>query len=259
MARSTWISVGALALFFATPCRAAVLFNDSTFNLANYTQQLYSSDPTITVGAAQNLASGNPAPSLEIRIGTPAVNFETQQGFINNGFTFDPTTQGTISSIDFSLDKKFTSNLDFDFNSVRALIEQGGNFYEASISISTTQGVWTMGTGSLVASDFALFNFVTGALDPSQNPSFSGAALAFGFVNRFAQVAPAGFDPIAASDDVFYDNLALALNVADSSVPEPASLTLLGSGLAIALARRRRLSTARSETSGSSPARGARS
>ena len=245
MARSTWISVGALALFLASPCRAAVLFSDSTFNLANYTQQLYSSEPTITVGATQNLATGNPAPSLEIRIGTPAVNFETQQGFINNGFTFDPTTQGAISSIDFSLDKNFTANLGFSFNSVRALIEQGGNFYEATISLSTTQGVWTTGAATLLASDFALFNFVTGALDASQNPSFSGTALAFGFVNRFSQAQPPGTDPIAASDDVFYDNLSLALNVAESSVPEPASVTLLGSGLAIALARRRRLSSSR--------------
>ena len=237
MSRSSWISVGALALFLATPCRAAVLFSDSTFNLANYSQQLYNSDPTITVGVTQNVATGNPAPSLEIRISTPAINFESQQGLINNGFTFDPTTQGAISSIDFSLDKNFTSNQDFSFNSVRALVEQGGNFYEATIPISTTQGVWTTGAATLLASNFALFNFVTGVVDPSQNPSFSGGPLAFGFVNSFSVTSDV---PVADSEDVFYDNLSLTLNVAQSAVPEPASLTLFGSGVAIALARRRR-------------------
>jgi hypothetical protein len=91
---------------------ADVIFTDNTFNLSNYSEST-----TFTSGASltfeQCASCGNPGSALQIIwsvISPPPATSRIAIGFVNNAFSYNPQTQGTISSIGASIDQNFTWN-----------------------------------------------------------------------------------------------------------------------------------------------------
>jgi hypothetical protein len=202
-------------------------FKDSTFNLANYTGINYRSDPAISISSSQCATCGTSASkALHILTTYPAeTNLLLMEGFINTTFTYNPSLQGVISSISSSVDKYyiFRSGGTFTSNFFRPMILQDGNYYMAAIPVSVTPGVYNNGSASgLLATDFQLFDFLTGAFNSSSHPNFSGDTMEFGLANRITNTFTT-----ADGNITNYDNYSLTV----ASVPEPSALLLMAFGL----------------------------
>jgi hypothetical protein len=242
MTRLTFTCSVALTMFMASvPAFSDVIFTDTTFNLADYTVTTpFKSDSASTVSDAQCASCGNPGQALQILMSLPNSGDEIALGFINNTFSYNPLTQGAISTISASADKNITLNqsgTDLG-NTFRPLIEQDGNFYLAAIPgpavTGSTTGFNTLSQAGLTASSFQRFDFSTGAF-VAGSPNFSGDAMLFGL----GQVTILGGEK-NVSFEADYDNLKLDI----VSTPEPSTLKLLAGLLALlaafGLARRPR-------------------
>ncbi len=237
------VTVGLVITLLATnPCSGdTIVFSDSTFNLANYSQANFLDNGAVTITTAQTLTGGNPGAALEITGDVPPNNaFASMQGFVNTSFVYNPATQGALLTIDASTDKEFNTDLNLASNSFRPLILQGGNYYTATIPLPATKNTWLTGSqAGLAASDFILFDFATGTFDATQHPDFAGGGMEFGIANRLTQTS----NTSPNHDDILYDNLRVQLN----TVPEPGEIADLfgigGVGL-VGLAWRRRRAVA---------------
>jgi hypothetical protein len=214
-----------LGLFYifcgGTRSSAGVVFSDSTFDLANYNQIEFVSNPSITVSVSQTLTGGDPGAALQILIGQPGSNaFSLNLGFLNTSFVYDPAAQGQLLSLNASVDGYVqSSNRSLNILTFNPIIFQSGNYYIANIVIPGSQGIWNAETASgLTASDFDLLSFATGTTDSTQHPDFSGGVMLLGLE---AGVSADGSR--ATNYDLRNDNLVFSLN---SAVPEPGSLTL---------------------------------
>jgi hypothetical protein len=164
----------------------------------------------------------------------------TAAGAIENAFSYDPTTQGAITSIDASVDKDFivTTSSPTTYQSVfRPMILQSGNYYLATIPIGPVaapgdSGYITASQNGLTADDFTLYSFVTG-IASAAHPDFGGGPLQFGL----ATVAPLASGTTA---NINFDNLRFQVNSV-APTPIPGTLPLLATGLAAMgmVARRR--------------------
>jgi PEP-CTERM motif len=219
----------ALAGVLAVPAMADSTFQDSTFNLSNYTQTgIFRSDPLSTLTVSHCAACGDPGAGLmffttNVNVATTAV------GLVGKTFIYNPATQGALSTVDASVDKDLTANFVVMGtplgNTFRPLIEQDGVFYLAAISGpgisgSNTTGYNLLSQAGLTAADFLSYDFSTGTFGTA-NPNFNGDAMQFGLGQIFGTGGP--FVNLEAD----YDNLQLNLH----SAPEPGTLLLLGLGL----------------------------
>ncbi|MDE2147131.1 MAG: PEP-CTERM sorting domain-containing protein [Burkholderiales bacterium] len=235
----------ALGLGTAAASAAPVSFFDGTFNLANYSQLSYTTDPTVTITASQLTSGGNPGDALSVQFAIPGgpVSLESYQGFVNTAFTYDPSVQGPVAGIDFSSDRYV------DYGSVlnplittlsRPLLLQSGQAYLAPFLDPQVRSAWfTSAKSGLTAADFAGFDFGTGAINAAAHPDFSagGAPIEFGLASRLLLNLPTGLGaPLTA--EYRFDNLAITLNPA-ATVPEPPTWALIGLALPALLWRRR--------------------
>ena len=232
---------------------AGVVFTDSTFNLAGYSTTPTFMTPAVTLTYGQCPSCGNPALGLQIVVNeTTAAGGAADVGFVNNLFTYDPGTQGAISSIDAQVDKNllidvgntngFGIGTTFG-NTFRPLISQGGLYYLAAIAGPTlpgptSSGPYSMSTGyntlsqaGLLATNFTQYDFATGVFGIA-HPNFAAGVLSFGL----GQISSVGTGFTNTTTTAQYDNL--RINV--TSVPEPGTLALFGFGLAGVFAMRRR-------------------
>src|SRR3954470_18452210 len=120
------------------PAMADVVFTDSTFNLANYTQTApFSNDPSASLAVAQCPSCGVSGSGLQTvaTFTSSPVGTLVGETLINNLFSYNPQMQGAIASIDASVAKNiFTTITGTGFgNTFRLTIEQGGIFYQAAI------------------------------------------------------------------------------------------------------------------------------
>lgn len=249
MTQSRFICAVALGVFFVSvPAFADVVFQDSTFNPAdysNFTEPSFSNGLG-TITPSQCASCGNPGNALHIssdfgntisQIGVVA------QAFANTNFSYDPSLLGPILSISASVDKNeiidvTSTNPPFS-NTFRPLIEQDGNFYMAAIPGPTNTGGGSTGflnfsKSGLVATDFLQYDFTSGTF-LSGHPNFAGDPMLFGL----GQITTIG-NFRRSNITLVYDNLNLDI----VSTPEPSSLSLLAALLPLLavgrLARRRK-------------------
>ena len=242
MRRMTFRAIAIVAvayLFAAIPAFASVTFTDSTFNLSDYGPlQQYLGNPDMTGSVQQSVSFGNPAPSVEFIVNWPGNDNAdaVYQGLIHNGWSYDPGTQGALSSINFAEDKYIHASGDITLSgsNIRMLMLQGGNYYIAATPVNVAFDTWESGAGTFLPTDFNYIDFATGILDTTKHPDFASGMMQFGLANYYALTLT---DPLEV--DTYYDNLSITLNQA---VPEPGSLLLLGSGIVgVAGVVRRRL------------------
>jgi hypothetical protein len=220
----------------------SVTFQDGTFAGA-VLSQLYVSDPANSTATATPCPNcGNPnGPGFQFianfdsqAVGNPNNSATTLPqatfGVVETTFTYNPATQGAITSISASVDKNLSTNETSTVaigNTFRPLIEQDGNFYFAAIagpSLATgpgSTGYNTISGSGLSANDFLLFNFTTGVFGTT-HPDFAGDAIVFGLGQTF------NFAP-GTNNEADYDNLSLTVN---SAVPEPSTWAMLLLGFA---------------------------
>jgi hypothetical protein len=224
------------------PAMADVVFTDSTFNLANYTQTgPFSNDPSASLAVAQCPSCGVSGSGLQTvaTFNSSPVGTTVDETLINNLFSYNPQTQGVIASIDASVAKNiFTTITGTGFgNTFRLTIEQGGIFYEDLIpglpfngpNDATHPGYALISATDLLATNFISFDPTTGVTG-SGNPNFAGTTLLFGLTQN---TGTSGTGTLTTQ----YDNLNIDIHPA----PEPTSLALLVSSLAgLGLIRRRR-------------------
>lgn len=228
----------AVASVLAVPAKADSTFQDSTFNLSNYTQTgTFLSDPfsTLTVSHCPNC--GDPGAGLKF-VSTNVNVATTAVGLVNNFWVYNPGTQGALGTVDASVDKDLSVNFFITGtplgNTFRPLIEQDGVFYMAAIpgpgvTGSNTSGYDLISQTGLTAADFTSFDFTTGVAGTA-HPNFSGDAMEFGIGQEF------GTGGTGENIEADYDNLQLKLH----SMPEPGTFLLLGLGLGtLALAARK--------------------
>lgn len=230
-----------LVLVAATPSWGDTTFTDGTFNLSDYNIVTFNSDPSdVTINVSQT-SSGNPGTALEVinSWSAPNITFSTAVALLNTSFIFNPSSQGGIQNLNFSVDRfiTLTGGILGGTNNASALVLQNGNYYFDTVAGPTLiagQYQTVSGTG-LLASDFQLIDLSTGNIDTTQHPDFSssGGAIDFGILVRFGHINAL---PVGGNLDVREDNLSYSI----TPVPEPSSLLLLLSGLAPFVALRRR-------------------
>jgi hypothetical protein len=212
----------------AAPVVNAKTFADGNFNLADYDiTQLQTGGGSIDVSASST--AGQPAPSLTIITTTPAspqTQFNATEYFLGKAFTYDPTVEGAISSIDWSLDVYASiPNFNIAFLGGAIIVKQNGNIYIHGANVAPIQGVFeTAAQSGVKQNNFNLMvDLTTGATNSSLHPDFSSGVMQFGTISGW--MMPVGLGP--ATVDVKLDNLRIDV----TAVPEPDTLALLLSGL----------------------------
>jgi hypothetical protein len=236
MTRLRFVCVLASAMSLAsTPALADIIFADSTFNLANYTETAQFTFEA-SIAASQCASCGNPGTALQFVAtfgDTTSANGAADQGFINNTFSYNPKNQGALGSLTASVDKNLGINVTTPANNpfgntFRPLIEQDGNIYLAAIPGPTLLGGFTgfnsLSQSGLVATDFQKYDFSTGTFLTGA-PDFSGDLMLFGL----GQITGIGGYPSSQVTAV-YDNLRFDLVIA---APEPSSFWLLAGIVAV--------------------------
>jgi hypothetical protein len=161
------------------------------------------------------MSGGNPDMFRSVLTTTGAI---VQSAHVRAGWSYD-TSLGAVQAIEWSIDYRNINSFG-QGHAFAAMIEQGGVYYRGGGTITgSTSFVWESFTETLTASNFTRMDGGGG------NPNFSSGILNFGF---------------ATSNDggnginVGYDNLTIDF------VPEPATLAVLGAGIACLIARRRK-------------------
>jgi len=239
---SITLAIG-LALAVGTiSASATTVFSDGDFNNVTATPIFTSGGNTRSISqcAACGTGGGLGIGAVVNTTGSTGTTV-TAAGEIENTFSYDPTTQGVITSIDVSVDKDFiiaTSSPPTTYpSSFRPMILQGGNYYLAVIPIGLVSapgdsGYITASKNGLTAADFSFYSFVTG-IAGATHPDFAGGPLQFGLATV---VALSG----GTKANINFDNLRFQVNSV-APTPIPGTLPLLASGLAVigVVARRR--------------------
>ena len=216
-----------LALVGCSVARADVTFSDTEFPISNWGFETVTSGTGGTSIPAQ-VAGGNPGNARQITNNVNA-NGGTVFGVSRYGTTnatrYDPSTQGAISSIDYSIDARWLSGIGGQGHSIMLGIKQNVTVYYAHIEITGSDGLWhTFGTTGLTAADFT--NLTAGA---PIDFSAAGAPLRVGFI--VGNSAP----NISYTNVVLYDNFTAVVH----NVPTPGGIALVGVGVLVAMRRRR--------------------
>ncbi len=225
MRSSTFCS--ASLLLAAATLWGDVTFTDTTFNVPDYTISYYKTDPSIEITVQQTQNGGNPGQALEILYTFPPISGNDFVGLARSSFSYDPSAQGAIQSISFSIDKYSTytgcdtPTCQLGTNTARPTILQNGQFYMAVINIPGPAATYITAKATLRATDFGLFDFTSGNLNTAVNPNFSSGVMQFGFTNRYMFQ----FDQTSQAD-VRYDNLAITVHSTPSTAPTISSVSL---------------------------------
>lgn len=225
---------------------ASVTFSDGTFNLSDYSITKYQTGGA-DFNISQSADGGNPGQGLQIEVNIPT-NYEflfyTSASIMNKTFSYDPGTQGTISSIDASADghgQVTRGGVPVPLSPLGGsgsgggviLLEQNGHFYTNLVGVIGPPSVGsndyhTSHANGLKEADFGLItDLATFELDKTQHPNFSSGVIEFG-VPYFLYFTSLGFMPETNAFSVS-DNLSFTI----STVPEPETYAMLLAGLGL--------------------------
>ncbi len=224
------------SIMMAAAAKADVVFSDGTFS--NYQTGFVASTGGATLASSKCANCGDPGSALNLVI-SDSDGSNLGAAIINPLFSYNPQTQGTIASINASVDKDLTVIAPplFAFgNTFRPVIEQNGAFYTAAIfgpAVTVPVGGTTATSGynlftapNLTAADFNQFDTATGLIG-TNHPDFSGSAILFGLGQVIAaNPADAGHALTVTST---FDNLSIAVH----AVPEPATWALFIGGFGL--------------------------
>jgi len=224
------MSFRALALIVALSANlslAGTIFSDGTFTPLAWTTVQEVGIGSVVISRVET--GGNPDQYLR-------VDHQNFTGVLaayhyRTGATYDPSWQGAIATVAWSLDEIAIMNLDTTSVAAGGALGQNGKNYYSVAPNNITKESWdTFGLSGLSAASFRTF------ADGNDHPDFStsGAPITFGIWT--ASDNGARTDPRAAG----LDNWSFEI----TAVPEPSSLLILGAGLAgvgaLALRRKRR-------------------
>jgi hypothetical protein len=220
------VAILAIASQAVTADAAIVTFTDSTFDLTNYSVQVFQPGGA-TINSYQTLTDGNPGAALRSDTTIPAGgSFRTAEWWLNDSFIYDSSSEGAIQSISYSQDRYFgISGITLSAKGANLVIFQNGNYFLTSNSLPAVNNTWHTGVAmNLVSSDFNLVtDLTTWATSSASHPDFNSGTLQFGFLTGlFVNGSHA-----VVTGDARIDNLSITI----SSVPLPAAIWLFGSGL----------------------------
>ena len=209
----------------AITASASTVLADGTFSSVTVTSSYSANSASITTFAPCT-SCGNTGAALKVTVdGTNSIVAGVSDiGFIDNVLSYDPGTQGAITSINASydrlLDPNFSLSVPYNF---RLVIEQGGVYYATAINTGGTDTghVWhNLSVSNLLAASFSAYNFATGVTNSALHPDFSGGPILFG-VAALVNVGA------GQTSSAIYDNLSVTVN----PTPLPAAISLFASGL----------------------------
>jgi hypothetical protein len=207
--------IGLLGVAISSCYALSVSITDDTFNPPDWSQDLSKSAPGTAAGFSQVLSGGNPGSFGQVNL-TIAPNSSAALMTYCTGQSYSPVTQGAIDSISFSGDFKaiaYSDDIYFGF-------KQGGTLYLLQTWFSYINGPsWTNVT---CFADSALM--FQDRLSSNPPPDFvDGAPLEFGIYMSYL-----------VSDTQFQSSLGMDnFQVAVTTIPEPATITLAACGLGI--------------------------
>lgn len=213
------IAAAVLLSWLLVPTKAGagtIIIEDGTFNNADWSLRTTGTDASHTTTLSQVTSGGNPGSYQQMQFD---LGSDSSTGVYGYAFytaqTYDPATQGAITSIDFSEDHKQSA----DLGGGLALV-QNGELYASPFNYFSGNDQWT----KFGVTDLTLANFQ----GPAGQPDFSatGTSIAFGYY--FARYSPPGIVDGGA------DNWTVTLHTAPA-VPEPPGLLLAASAAAFAL------------------------
>jgi hypothetical protein len=222
MSRGATAALIALALvaYPVAGSASTVTFTDGAFNLADYTESpLYASGMYVTYRSCT--VCGDPGNAVMITgTSTNRIAGAASLAFINSNFVYNPAA-GQITSISASVNKDLITNriVTRFGDTFHPTIEQGGNFYVASVSGPNLNGrittYNTLAASGLTATDFEEYNFSTGRFEANY-PNFSGGPMEFGLSQFFTMNKEFGLLARA-----YYDNLTITLDTTPAITVNP--------------------------------------
>ncbi len=210
--------------FIAVLCLLAVA-TPSVAGTITLTESSFLTPPadTIVLGTGSSTAttvSGYRNISLAVDPGEGRNHYE-----LIDGFSYDPSAQGAVTSASFSIDfrRTFSSTPLATQTALWMVVQQGGTTYDEFATVTTSTSFVNF-TNTDITALFPLVDWV------------SGGEILFGFGNSAFAGGGIGF-----TIDGGYDNFEVTVNFDESTISEPGTLVVFGLGLiGIGYMRRRR-------------------
>jgi hypothetical protein len=222
----------------AVPCLAAIVIADPTMGAGSYSGATVagSSGGGVSASSTSPGSGGNTGPHRSTAISFGAGSFGLAQyvGELNTLNTWNPATQGAITTVAFAIDQQVSDLLPFPQQNLQLTfgLRQGGITYYGGGWAPFYNTSWSSTSTTLLNAT----NF--GPVGSRPDFSASGGVIEFGyFVGAFA--APGGVSAtlnvdnfcVAVNEGLGGCAAALAGTGGGADLPEPASIAMMGSAL----------------------------
>jgi hypothetical protein len=224
------IIAAAMCVFGNAASAGTITFSDTEFDNANWTKNVpfaINGATSSDLSGGQVSTGGNPGPYLTSTTTLGGSAEALERFWALSGATYDPSAQGAVTSVSFSLDHRqfagFNAGHQFGLG-----IRQGGRVFavHSFANVLGSFGSWqTLALSALDETDFVV-SYAGNTFSTTIDADFtSGGTMEFGIV--------VGLGNGGATNTVFtsgFDNFSVTLETVDQ-VPEPGSALVFGVGL----------------------------